>query len=204
VNFGSIKKYLPHIAVAVISLIVAAISLRAMGRGVKFQLDFGNAMVGIGTAGLAFTTWRATNASNTAIREQQERQSKQKVSEFKLRWIEELRAHVAQFRSALNLALMQDAYWRGAMKHKNSERITEHNKIRSEKLAEAQFEYNYVYLMLDEKNEDHVILINSMKSEWKSTIKIISDEDKIEDYPIKSTDQARKIVKSEWGQIIST
>jgi hypothetical protein len=172
--------------------------------GLNTTIDLGNAMVGLGGFALAFATWRATSASNKIVRLQQEKQSLQKSSEFRLRWLESLREHISNFKSALNMAQQQHVFLLGATKTRNSDDVRKYNSSRADYIAKAQFEYNFVSLMLNKEEDDHKLLMEIMDSEYRNTVFVIRNEsEKIEVHPCKLTDQARKVFKFEWDRISS-
>ena len=193
---------LQRLIIAVSLFFALILMVRLQSKGIKLSFDLGNAMVGIGGFALAFATWRATSDSNRIVREQQDRQTIQKLSEFRLNWVESLREHIALFHSELEMTRQQHILWLGAHGHGDFERANEFDRAKLNHIARTQYEIAFVELMLNKNEYDHNILLEIMDKNLKNTILGINDsKDEIGDHEINLTDQARKILKFEWDRI---
>ena len=155
----------------------------------NFQVDFGNALVGIGTALVAITTLFSVR-----------RNAQSRIAEFRKEWIENLRGHLSEF-SGLCLTLTRIEIARRA--NEDSEHGTNSELVKHfERLYSVQ---SYIILMLNENETLHQVLERKLKVMATNALdgkseKAEADKEETRDLPSFKT-ITRQVLKSEWDRL---
>jgi hypothetical protein len=140
-----------------------------------FQVDFGNLAVGLGTALVAFMTWRSASSS-----------SYQKLADFRREWIEDLRQQVAAYISEITVL--------EGMKE---------NRIAYSDVRKIRHQMTLIQLSLNPAEDSHKSLLEKMRELYDSSIRPIDEayHSNMHRKTQELVDASRSVFKTEWDKL---